>query len=202
MNQIVLVTGPARSGKSEWAEALAIQSDKLVVYIATASRDPADQEWLQRIQQHQQRRPPDWVTLEVSEQLSDTLAQMPPNTCVLVDSLGTWVANLLSEEEAMWEKTVEEFLETVQLVAADMIFVAEETGWGVIPAYPMGRTFRDRLGRLVRHLGTICEPVYLVTGGHVLNLSLLGSPLSVENRESGIGDTGEIGEMGDMEDMG
>ncbi|MFB2770982.1 bifunctional adenosylcobinamide kinase/adenosylcobinamide-phosphate guanylyltransferase [Pelatocladus sp. BLCC-F211] len=197
MNQIILVTGPARSGKSEWAETLAIQSDKPVVYIATASRDPADQEWLQRIQQHQQRRPPDWVTLEVPEELSDTLAQIPPNTCVLVDSLGTWVANLLSQEEAMWEKTLEEFLETVQLVAADIIFVAEETAWGVVPAYPMGRTFRDRLGGLVRHLGTICEPVYLVTGGHVLNLSLLGSPLSVGDRGLGIGDQGSgIGDAG------
>ncbi|PMB04818.1 bifunctional adenosylcobinamide kinase/adenosylcobinamide-phosphate guanylyltransferase [Fischerella thermalis CCMEE 5198] len=179
MNQIILVTGPARSGKSEWAEALAIQSHKSVVYIATATHDSDDQEWQQRIQQHQQRRPQDWTTLEVPMQLSATLAQMQPNTCVLVDSLGTWVANLLSQEEAMWENTMQELLETVQLVAADMIFVAEETGWGIVPAYPMGRTFRDRLGGLIRYLGSICEPVYLVTGGHVLNLSLLGSPLPV-----------------------
>jgi len=104
MNQIILVTGPARSGKSEWAEALAIQSHKSVVYIATATHDSDDQEWQQRIQRHQQRRPQDWTTLEVPMLLSATLAQMQPNTCVLVDSLGTWVANLLSQEEAMWEK--------------------------------------------------------------------------------------------------
>jgi adenosylcobinamide kinase / adenosylcobinamide-phosphate guanylyltransferase len=65
----------------------------------------------------------------------------------------------------------------VDLVAADMIFVGEETGWGVVPAYPIGRTFRDRLGSLVRKLGAISHAVYLVTGGHVLNLSVLGSPL-------------------------
>jgi adenosylcobinamide kinase/adenosylcobinamide-phosphate guanylyltransferase len=57
--------------------------------------------------------------------------------------------------------------------------VAEETGWGVVPAYPLGRKFRDRLGALVRQLGRICEPVYLVVGGHVLNLSLLAVPLPV-----------------------
>jgi adenosylcobinamide kinase/adenosylcobinamide-phosphate guanylyltransferase len=79
----------------------------------------------------------------------------------------------------MWENALTELLETVQLVAADMIFVAEETGWGVVPAYPLGRTFRDRLGSLVRQLGLISEAVYLVTGGHVLNLSVLGSPLPV-----------------------
>jgi adenosylcobinamide kinase/adenosylcobinamide-phosphate guanylyltransferase len=110
-------------------------------------------------------------------ELSAALADAKPNICLLVDSLGTWVANFLEQDELTWQNIVQEFLETVQLVAADMIFVAEETGWGVVPPYPTGRTFRDRLGDLVRQLGAICQEVYLVTGGHVLNLSVLGSPL-------------------------
>ena len=60
--------------------------------------------------------------------------------------------------------------------------MAEETGWGVVPAYSTGRLFRDRLGNLVRRLGAIANPVYLVTGGHVLNLSTLGFPLPVNQR--------------------
>jgi adenosylcobinamide kinase/adenosylcobinamide-phosphate guanylyltransferase len=183
VSKLTLVTGPARSGKSEWAETLAMQSHKKVVYVATATLVPTDPEWLLRIKQHQQRRPQDWVTLEVPYQLSTTLADMKPNTCLLVDSLGTWVTNLLEQDEFSWQNTVEDFLQTVQLVAADMIFVAEEVGWGVVPAYPMGRKFRDRLGSLVRHLGAICQDVYLVTGGHVLNLSLLGSPLPLKENE-------------------
>ncbi|MDP5339030.1 MAG: bifunctional adenosylcobinamide kinase/adenosylcobinamide-phosphate guanylyltransferase [Nodularia sp. (in: cyanobacteria)] len=177
MSKVILVTGPARSGKSEWAENLAIQSGKTVEYVATATENPEDAEWQQRIQKHQNRRPSDWVTLLVPVELSATLADAKPNTCLLVDSLGTWVANLLEQDEATWKNTQAELLETVQLVAADMVFVAEETGWGVIPAYPLGRLFRDRLGTLIRLLGAICEPVYLVTGGHVLNLSVLGTPL-------------------------
>ena len=177
MSKVILVTGPARSGKSEWAEILAIQSKKPVVYIATAIKNPEDKEWYERIQQHQKRRPAQWKTLEVPQGLSASLADAKPNTCMLIDSLGTWVANLLEEDESTWEGIVEDLLDTVSLVAAQMIFVAEETGWGVIPAYPVGRIFRDRLGSLVRKLGTISEDVYLVTGGHVLNLSLLGYPL-------------------------
>lgn len=177
MSKVILVTGPARSGKSEWAETLAMQSGKLVVYVATARENPDDQEWQQRIYKHQKRRPQNWVTLSVPVELSAMLADAKPNACLLVDSLGTWVANLLEQDDQIWEHTQAELLETVQLVAADMLFVAEETGWGVVPAYPIGRTFRDRLGSLVRHLGTMCEAVYLVTGGHVLNLSVLGLPL-------------------------
>ena len=177
LGKVILVTGPARSGKSEWAETLAMQSGKAVVYVATATQNSADAEWNQRIAQHQKRRLEDWVTLEVPTELSATLADAQPNICLLIDSLGTWVANLLSQEDAIWENTVAELLETVDLVAADMIFVAEETGWGVVPAYPVGRNFRDRLGSLIRQLGTVCDAVYLVTGGHVLNLCVLGSPL-------------------------
>jgi adenosylcobinamide kinase / adenosylcobinamide-phosphate guanylyltransferase len=177
LGKVILITGPSRSGKSEWAETLATQSGKAVVYVATATINPSDAEWDKRIQKHQNRRPQNWATLEVPMDLSDTLANAKPNNCLLIDSLGTWVANLIHQEDEIWEKTVQDLLETVDLVAADMIFVGEETGWGVVPAYPIGRTFRDRLGSLVRKLGAISHAVYLVTGGHVLNLSVLGSPL-------------------------
>ncbi|AFZ60336.1 bifunctional adenosylcobinamide kinase/adenosylcobinamide-phosphate guanylyltransferase [Anabaena cylindrica FACHB-243] len=177
MSRVILVTGPARSGKSEWAENLAIQSGKPVIYIATATENTHDLEWQQRIEKHQKRRPQNWVTLHAPVKLAASLTNAKPNTCILIDSLGTWVANFLEQDDLSWDKIVTELLETVSLVEADLLFVGEETGWGVVPAYPLGRTFRDRLGALVRQLGAICETVYLVTGGHVLNLSILGVPL-------------------------
>jgi adenosylcobinamide kinase/adenosylcobinamide-phosphate guanylyltransferase len=177
MSRVILVTGPARSGKSEWAENLAIQSRNPVIYIATATENPDDQEWQQRIEKHKQRRPQDWVTLSVPVELAATLSNAKSDTCILIDSLGTWVANFLEEDDLNWEKTLAELLAVISLVEAELLFVAEETGWGVVPAYPIGRKFRDRLGALVRQLGAMCETVYLVTGGHVLNLSVIGFPL-------------------------
>jgi adenosylcobinamide kinase/adenosylcobinamide-phosphate guanylyltransferase len=172
------VTGPSRSGKSEWAEILATQTGKQVIYVATATTDPNDLEWLSRIAKHQQRRPSEWTTLLVPIALPETIqAYSQQNCCLLIDSLGTWVANLLDQNYTLWEITLQDLLDTVKQVAGTVIFVAEETGWGVVPAYPIGRLFRDRLGEVVRKLGAIANPVYLVTGGHVLNLSALGSPL-------------------------
>jgi adenosylcobinamide kinase/adenosylcobinamide-phosphate guanylyltransferase len=152
-----------------------MQSGKSVIYVATAQVDPADSEWLFRIEQHRCRRPRDWVTLEVPYQLVATIETATLSSCLLVDSLGTWVANLLEEDDTSWEGTGQNLLLSLQQVAGDVILVAEETGWGVVPAYPIGRRFRDRLGSLVRRLGAIADPVYLVTGGHVLNLSALGT---------------------------
>jgi adenosylcobinamide kinase / adenosylcobinamide-phosphate guanylyltransferase len=118
--------------------------------------------------------------MEVPQELSTNLSNVDPDTCILIDSLGTWVANFLEQDDQDWANTVQEFLETVQMVSAELIFVAEETGWGLVPAYPIGRTFRDRLGHLIRKLAMISQTVYLVTGGHVLNLSVLGTPLDGE----------------------
>ncbi len=174
-SQIILVTGPSRSGKSEWAETLARQTGKPVIYVATAKADPDDVEWLARIDKHQQRRPSEWTTLLVPVDLVGTIRQYSQsNCCLLVDSLGTWVANLLDRDSLVWQRTLQNLLDSLVDTAGSVIFVAEETGWGVVPAYPSGRTFRDRLGELVRQLGIIANPVYLVTGGHVLDLSALG----------------------------
>lgn len=176
--QIQLITGPARSGKSEWAETLAQQSGKQVIYVATALTPAGDQDWLARIEKHQQRRPQDWKTVLVPLELGVTLqAYAQSRYCVLVDSLGTWVANGLAEKDTRWQKRTQALMQSLTETAASVILVAEETGWGVVPAYPMGRAFRDRLGELIRELAIVAEPVYLVVGGHCLNLSILGVPL-------------------------
>lgn len=182
MGQLILVTGPARSGKSEWAEQLADKTDKQVVYVATAQVDPNDLEWVARIEKHQQRRPADWTLVWTPIELVETILEWDqPDYCLLIDSLGTWVANCLDQEDGIWQDTTNTLLQTVNQTSATLILVAEETGWGVVPAYPLGRTFRDRLGQVVRQFGMIANPVYLVTGGHLLNLSTLGSPLSRES---------------------
>lgn len=175
---IVLVTGPARSGKSEWAENLALKSNNSVIYLATALVNPDDSDWVERITKHRHRRPEHWLTWEVPElQLIDAIATSPASSCLLVDSLGTWVASLLDKSPTQWEQIVENLLQCLQQTTQEVIFVAEETGWGVVPAYPSGRVFRDRLGNLVRRISAVCDRVYLITGGYALNLTALGSPL-------------------------
>jgi adenosylcobinamide kinase/adenosylcobinamide-phosphate guanylyltransferase len=175
--QIILITGPARSGKSEWAEYLAKKINQPVTYVATAQGDPDDLEWQARINQHQSRRPDDWKTIEVPYDLVSLIALTAPFDCLLVDSLGTWVANFLDQDELSWEKIKDDLLLTLQKISSKVIFVSEETGWGVVPEYQSGRLFRDRLGTLTRQISRIADSVYLVTGGYVLNLSELGQPL-------------------------
>lgn len=175
--QIILITGPARSGKSEWAEFLALKTDQPIIYVATAQLDPNDLEWNARINQHRQRRPKHWQTVEVPHDLVSLLTETNPSSCLLIDSLGTWVANFLEQDQESWEIISFELLAALQKIQSSVIWVSEETGWGVIPSYPSGRLFRDRLGTLTRQIGLMAHTVYLVTSGYVLNLTELGQPL-------------------------
>jgi len=178
LGQIILVVGPASSGKSEWAEHLAKQSPKPVTYIATAIADPKDPAWQDKLQKHALRRPQSWSTQEIPTALANCLQQAQAEDCLLIDSLGTWVANLLTTEDQQWEQTVNTFLDSLDQTPSQVILVAEETGWGVIPAYQSGRAFRDRLGDLIRRVGENATNVYLVTGGYALPLTQLGQPLT------------------------
>ncbi|MBE9070614.1 bifunctional adenosylcobinamide kinase/adenosylcobinamide-phosphate guanylyltransferase [Leptolyngbya cf. ectocarpi LEGE 11479] len=177
MPQLILITGPARSGKSEWAEHWANQTQKPVIYIATSAISPQDAEWQQRIAQHRQRRPASWQTQEVPMDLAISIQSADINSCLLVDSLGTWLANQLEQDDTSWQVCLNELMAVLESPPCDVILVAEETGWGVVPAYPLGRTFRDRLGYLVRRIGAIATQVYLITGGYALDLKRLGTPM-------------------------
>ena len=187
---LILVTGPSRSGKSEWAEhlaeAIAQQKALSVVYVATSQEDANDPEWQARLEKHRDRRPNYWQTLAVPTEFSLAITENLSTNCLLIDSLGTWVANLLSQDENQWQLTQQVLLESLQNSLSDIILVAEETGWGVVPAYPIGRQFRDRLGNLTRQIGAIADKVYLVTGGYVLDLTQLGNPLPSTPEKSSI----------------
>ena len=82
----VLVTGPSRSGKSEWAEYLALQRQQPVTYVATAIADPEDPEWQARLQLHRDRRPDQWQTVEAPQDLAIALPKIPTEHTILLDS--------------------------------------------------------------------------------------------------------------------
>lgn len=174
---VTLVTGPSRSGKSEWAEHLAQSAGAPVVYVATSQLSADDPDWQGRVDAHRQRRPATWQTLEAPHDLGAAVGQISPGTTVLIDSLGTWVANWIEATDAEWQQATQSFQQQLLTLTNPVIIVAEETGWGVVPAYALGRTFRDRLGTLTRQVGAIADPVYLVVAGYALDLKRQGIPV-------------------------
>ncbi|NJN60415.1 MAG: bifunctional adenosylcobinamide kinase/adenosylcobinamide-phosphate guanylyltransferase [Coleofasciculaceae cyanobacterium RL_1_1] len=177
MSVSILITGPTRSGKSEFAERLIRQHNHDVVYIATAFQNRNDYEWQARIAKHRDRRPSTWKTLESPRDLVGSIRAcnnqvVPP--CVLIDSFGTWVANWLEDDIAAWKNECDDLISEITIYQGSIICVAEETGWGIVPAYPTGRLFRDRLGHLTRRTATIVDQAYLVVAGYAIDLKHVG----------------------------
>ena len=177
MGQRILVTGAARSGKSEWAERLAEKAElnqKTVIYVATSQRYEGDREWDARIDQHIDRRPSSWRTVEVKLDLAACIQSAIETDCLLIDSLGSWVGNGLELDDENWQSYTQELVKEIRTAKADVILVSEETGWGVIPAYPMGRLFRDRLGQVIRAIGQEMDETFLVVAGFAVDVQKIG----------------------------
>jgi adenosylcobinamide kinase/adenosylcobinamide-phosphate guanylyltransferase len=107
---------------------------------------------------------------------------------LLVDSLGTWVAGRLLDEEEQAEHDphavsldLERFTDplagALRAARCNVVLVAEETGWGIVPVSAQGRLFRDHLGRLTQTIGRIAERVELVVAGYAIDLRRAGIPV-------------------------
>jgi adenosylcobinamide kinase/adenosylcobinamide-phosphate guanylyltransferase len=180
---LILVSGPSRGGKSSWAEHLAGTWPGEVLYLATGPAPGQDHAWSTRVQAHQQRRPDHWQCQEVGGELIEHLQRLSAqrleadSPCLLIDSLGTWLAWHLEDEEPRWLQRSEALLQALIAHRGPVLLVVEETGWGVVPATAIGGLFRDRLGALQQLLMTHCKDAWLVVAGRALNLLQLGTPV-------------------------
>lgn len=175
--QFTLITGPAGSGKSRWAEHLAEASGLSVIYIATGPALEDDPSWQERLRRHRERRPPIWQLWEVGGDLSAALARLLPGQLALVDSLGTWVAAHLEEDPATWSGCCQALLEQLRLSEAPLVMVGEECGWGVVPPTEVGGRFRERLAALQHLLAPEADASWLVIHGRALDLQTLSLPV-------------------------
>ncbi len=176
--RVTLILGGARSGKSAYAQRLAVESGRPVLYVATATT--GDAEMAERITRHRAARPSHWRTLEAPMHIGQALeAAVAGGEVVLMDCLTLLVSNLLMDEgdgvtEDRLEARVVDELEAVLEVCAargvSLIVVSNEVGMGLVPPYPMGRVYRDALGRVHQWLAARADQVILMVAGIPLNL--------------------------------
>lgn len=88
MRRLILITGGQRSGKSTYAEQMALRLSPTPVYLATARI--WDEEFRRRVQIHQERRGPEWTNIEENKELSRH--QLPGRT-ILIDCVTLWCTN-------------------------------------------------------------------------------------------------------------
>lgn len=167
---ITLVLGGARSGKSRIAQELAGASSLPVVYIATATA--LDEEMATRIEHHQHNRPSEWRLRECPLDLATALQEetQQPQT-ILVDCLTLWLNNQLFEHpEQDFSVLFDALVNSLGTNNANVIFVANEVGLGIIPLGEVSRKFVDEAGRLNQQLARIADKVLFIAAGLPLAL--------------------------------
>lgn len=173
-DELILILGGARSGKSSYAQKLALElAGADVLYIATAQA--FDEEMRERIAVHRAERPAGWRTLEVPSLINGALADAVGNArVVLLDCMTLLASNALlalSEEpsaqaaEAAVDAEVTALLMAWHSSHATWIVVSNEVGLGVVPSYPLGRAYRDALGRANQRLAAAANRVLFMVAG-------------------------------------
>ena len=173
--KLSLILGGARSGKSSFAEARAAEVKGRVLYVATAQA--FDEEMEARIRAHQASRPANWVTVEAPRQVAAAIGdQVEAAETVLLDCITLMAMNAYGmgveddlAAQAAAEKTlmdeVEALLELVDGNQADWLVVSNEVGLGLVPPYPLGRAYRDALGRANQRLAQAADEVIFMVAG-------------------------------------
>ncbi len=157
---VVLITGGASSGKTRYACQRAAACGPRVLYVATCR--PEDEEMRSKVARHRRERPPGWSTVERTADVAGALGS--GFDAVVVDSLTLLVAAqvLSGADGSAVEAEVERL---VAAPPAPLFLVSDEVGWGIVPETPVGRLFRDLVGRANQVAAARADEVVVMVAG-------------------------------------
>ena len=179
MARIILVTGGARSGKSQYAESF-YAPEKDVVYIATSKI--FDEEMRERVRLHQLSRPETWTTFEGSYKLYKAMSEARH---YLLDCISVLTSNIMFDLTSTYEKIpmdiqhqvertvvneIETLIKKVEKLDGTLVLVTNEVAYSIVPENHVARVYRDILGKVNQRVASLCHEVYLVVCGIPLKL--------------------------------
>jgi len=163
MTTLTFITGGARSGKSRYAQELALQKSPQPVYVATAR--VWDAEFLERIQRHQDQRGPQWISIEEEKELSS----LPlAGKVAVIDCITLWVTNFFSDTHYNVEASLEacqQELDKLLQQDADLIVISNEIGMGLHANTESGRKFTDLHGWINQYIAARANRVIFMISG-------------------------------------
>lgn len=180
---LTLVLGGVRSGKSRFAEELALKlGGDDVLFVATAEN--RDGEMDHRIQKHKESRPDGWVTLEQPFDVGHTILEREESSrVILIDCLTILVSNVLCQDPDLvlspksidlihhqLMNEIDRIIEVARVKSSHVIIVSGEVGLGIVPEHPLGRAFRDLLGWANQSLAKHANATYMMISGFAVPL--------------------------------
>ena len=167
MKRIILITGGQRSGKSQFAEKLALSLSDHPVYVATAHI--WDDEFKERVRRHQERRGPQWTNIEEEKFLSrhDLTGRV-----AVIDCVTLWLTNFFFESTNVSQclETAQQEFDRFTSQDATFIFVTNEIGSGGVSENELQRKFTDLEGWMNQYIAQQADEVTLMVSGIPLKI--------------------------------
>lgn len=171
MQKRILILGGARSGKSTFAlrEASVVEGSTEKAFVATA--EALDDEMKIRIANHREERGKDWRTYEEPVEIPSLLRKIGPHHgIILIDCLTLWVSNIMMRD-LPFGQYVDELMEAISADAPALLYiVSNEVGMGLVPETPLGREYRDNIGRVNAKVAAAATDVYFMAAGIPLKI--------------------------------
>ena len=163
-SRLIMVTGGQRSGKSVFAEELALGMSELPTYLATAR--VMDEEMAHRVEIHKERRQSRWRNLE--SPLSIPAEEFHSGDVVLIDCLTLLATNWLFEKNENLDDALTALrseIDKLLPIGATFIIVTNEIGLGGVSPNALQRKFADLQGYINQYVARLSQQVYFVASG-------------------------------------
>lgn len=167
-DQIIYISGGARSGKSRLAQQMAEAMEGRHIFVATAQA--YDAEMADRIRRHQQDRDQRWESVEAPLDLASTITLYgQASSILLVDCITLWLTNhMLAGNDLDGER--DRLCAAMAECSARLILVSNEVGMGIVPDNALARQFRDEAGRTNQQLAALAQQAYFTVSGIPMRL--------------------------------
>jgi adenosylcobinamide kinase / adenosylcobinamide-phosphate guanylyltransferase len=160
---LTFITGGQRSGKSSFAQKLALSRAENPVYLATARH--WDREFSARIARHQADRALRWCNVEEEKHISRIGMHQ---RVVVLDCITLWLNNFFFDSNYDVDHSLtlaKKEWDAFTALDNQLIVISNEIGMGVIPEHVNARRFADLQGWMNQHIAAQAEEVYLMVAG-------------------------------------
>ena len=163
---IIFITGGTKSGKSEFAEHLAKESNKLS-YVALSENNQDDKAWNEKINFHRKRRPKNWKLIETTDLINTLRKEDGP---LLIDSIGGFVMENIDRENKEWLINMNSLISLLKKRISITFIVGEQVGWSLVSEYKIGNTYIERIGELQKRITKISKDNWLAINGRAIKI--------------------------------
>jgi adenosylcobinamide kinase/adenosylcobinamide-phosphate guanylyltransferase len=162
------ITGGERSGKSGYAQQLALQHSSSPIYIATSRI--WDEDFKNRVNRHISDRDERWTTIEEEKKISGISLK---GKVAVMDCVTLWLTNFYTDTKYNVQESLalaKKEIDNLQLEEGVLIIISNELGMGMHAETEIGRKFVELQGWVNQYIAAKADKATFMVSGIPMQL--------------------------------